>query len=500
MSQASEKHHAAIFRASIFTGGSQVISALVGFVRGKSIALALGVAGVGVNGLMIQASGLVQTIFGLGISSSGVRTIAQALGKSDKHSLGRAYKAVRIWSWVTGALAGLTCIALSGFLSQLTFDSPEYALDFKLLGVAVFLQQLAQGQSAVLRGIGAAKDLAVLSVISSVTGLVISVPCFFYLGMRGIAPAIVLVSVAGLACSWWYVRRHRFAAVQMTLPDLWQEGSSLIHLGSALVGTAVATMAANYITGQVIRSHLGVEGNGFYQAAASLTIGLAGFVLTAMGHDYYPRLIAIIGEKEKSRKLVHDQSEMALLMAAPILVTVAAAAPWLLSLAFSEKFIPASSIVVWLSLGCLARVLAWPLGLALLAEGSPLRILAYECSTSALAVALAWIGVRLAGLDGAGAAFACLNLLYWMALYALIRRRLGFVISTNLLINVFLVAIVITTNFWLGPIPGLILSTLTALVCSRSVFRHLGPSHRVFKMAVRVPGLAWVLGLRRECG
>lgn len=491
------KNHGTILRASIFTGGAQVFTSLASLVRGKLSAVYLGVAGVGLSGLLMQASSLIQSFVGLGLGSSGVRAIAAARGKGDSVAVAKAYAVLRAWSWATGLVSGLLCILFSKQLSLLTFDNDQHTLDFAFVGIAAFLQQLYQGQSALLRGMGKIKELASLNVAASLSGLLLTVPCFIFWGSAGIAPSLALTASAAFVCSWWHARREIMPEVQMKLPEIFREGQELARIGMAFVGTAVAGMAANYITGRMIRVEIGLEGNGYYQAASGITIVLVGFVLSAMGQDYYPRLSAVIHKKDEAAALIRDQTEMAVLLASPILVAVSSLAPWLLKLAFSAHFVAAAPAVTCLALGCLLRIVSWPLGFALLAEGRPLAILAYEVTFSALSVGLAWGGLMFGGLVGAAASFALLYLLYWVAMSCLISSRVGFLPSRSLLGMILGAAVLVALGNWMHIYIGLFVSLATALYCARSLLHHLEPSHRAHKLAIKFGPLGRMLGAKR---
>lgn len=489
------KHHATIFRASFFTGGAQLAAAVVSLLRNKLAAITLGVLGVGIGGLLLQASNLAQAFLGLGIGYSGVRSIAAAHGRGDVVAMARAYKALRIWTWFTGIAASLLCSVLSTQLSQLSFGNADHETDFKLIGVAALFQQISQGQAALLRGMGRIKELAMLNIAASFLGLVAAVPCYVYLGIKGLAPALVLAMAANLLASWWQARHIKLPEVEMSRAEILAEGRELVRLGMAFVGVAAAGMSATYIIGCLIRANVGAEGNGYFQAASGISIVLAGYVLSAMGQDYYPRLITLIHKPEQASKLMEDQTEMALLMSAPLLVAASAFAPLLLSIAYSGQFAAASAMVTWLALGCLGRVVSWPLGFALLAEGKPALVLAYEGAFAVISVGLAWLGLRLGGLMGAAASFSLLYLIYWAVMSLLIRSRIGFRPSRRLVLTFVILASAIFSAQWLEIWLGLAFTMAVAAYCVSRVIGHLGPDHRLSIAISKAGPLARALGV-----
>lgn len=492
-------HHATIFRASFFTGGAQLAAVVVSLLRNKLAAVTVGVLGVGVGGLLLQASNLVQAFLGLGIGSSGVRSIAAARGRGDDIAVARAYKTLRTLSLLTGITSALLCAIFSAQLSLVSFGSRDHEVDFALIGLAALFQQVSQGQSALLRGLGMIKELAALNIAAAFLGLIAAAPCYIFLGVKGLALAIVLATAANLLASWWYARRITLPAVGMPWGEIRAEARDLVRLGMAFVGTAAAGMSASYVIGCLIRAQVGPEGNGYYQAASGISIVLAAYVLNAMAQDYYPRLVTLIHKPAEASKLIGDQTEMALLMSAPILVAVSAAAPWLLAVAYSGQFVSASQMVMWLALGCLGRVMSWPLGFALLAEGKPSLVLFYELCFAALSVLFAWLGLVLGGLNGAAAAFPLLYLAYWAVMSLLIRSRVGFLPSKELVLIFAALSVAILLAGSLTPLPGLMLAAVVAVYCTRRVLRHLGPDHRFSALARKIGPMARLLGVDAHC-
>ena len=95
-----------------------------------------------------------------------------------------------------------------------------------------------------------------------------------------------------------------------------------------------------------------------------------GFVLGAMGTDYFPRLTEAINDQARARKLVNEQTEMALLLAGPVLLAMITLAPWVIHLLYAASFAPATEVLRWQVLGDILKVASWPMGFILLAMGA----------------------------------------------------------------------------------------------------------------------------------
>ena len=73
-------------------------------VRTKAMALMLGPAGFGLMGLYGVILELTQTIAGMGINSSGVRQIAEAVGTGETARIARTAVVLRRTAFVLGLL------------------------------------------------------------------------------------------------------------------------------------------------------------------------------------------------------------------------------------------------------------------------------------------------------------------------------------------------------------------------------------------------------------
>ena len=72
----------------------------------------------------------------------------------------------------------------------------------------------------------------------------------------------------------------------------------------------------------MIQQKLSAESLGYFQAAWAISMTYIGFVLSAMGTDYYPRLTQTIHDRIKVNRLVNEQTEVAILLAGPVLTII----------------------------------------------------------------------------------------------------------------------------------------------------------------------------------
>jgi antigen flippase len=119
----------------------------------------------------------------------------------------------------------------------------------------------------------------------------------------------------------------------------------------------------------MVLRRIGYEATGFYQAAWTLGGVYVGFILQAMGTDFYPRLTAAADDNDQCNRLVNEQTEVGLLLAGPGILATLALAPLVLRLFYSSGFLAAVGVLRWICLGSLLQVVTWPMGYVLIAKG-----------------------------------------------------------------------------------------------------------------------------------
>ena len=415
-----------ILKSTSLVGGSQVINILIGIVRTKFMAVLLGPAGVGLMGMYQAVTGMVGTVTGLGIGSSGVRQIAEAAGSGDEFRIARTIFTLRRTALVLGMAGLLVSGALSRPLSRITFGSDDHAWAIALLGVTLLLGSISGGQVALIQGMRRIADLAALSVIGAALGTALSIPIIYVWGEAGIVPSLLAVSAMTILPSWWYARRIEVPMVSLSIKEVMREAKALVALGFVFMASGLMTTAVLYFIRVLVVRELGMENVGLYQAATNLSSLYIGVILNAMGMDFYPRLTAVAEDNNTVNRLVNEQTEVGLLVATPGLLATLTFAPYVIHIFYSGQFVPAYNILRWQILGVFLRVIAWPIGFVLLAKGKGKAFLWTELTWNILHVILVWLGMRFFGLEGTGIAFFALYVTYTFGILAVVHAISGF--------------------------------------------------------------------------
>lgn len=427
-----------IFKATSLFGGVQVYQILIEVIKSKFIAVLLGPLGVGIQGLYTSATQLIQQLTSFGLSSSAVRNVAEAYGSGDRTRVSRVVYALRRLVWITGLLGMLAVIIFSPLLSKLSFGDSEHIIAFIIISVTLLLTQLSAGQKVILQGTRRLKLLAKSSAIGVTLGLIISVPLYYWLGVKGIVPNIVIASITTFALTWYYSRKVEVGKVTMTNKEVFQEGKSMMVMGIAMSISHLLASGSSYALRACLRLWGGVEVVGLFSAGYILMTQYTGLVFTAMGTDFYPRLASVNSDNAKCRQMMNQQGEIGMLILAPLMVVCIVFIPIVVQILYSEKFLEINSYVVWCSAGMLFKMASWAISYVFIAKGESKLFMINEMSYAVYTLLLNLAGYKLGGLTGLGLSFALSYVIYLVQVFIIAHKKYGFFFK-NSFIRVFLI-------------------------------------------------------------
>ncbi|HTJ56295.1 MAG TPA: O-antigen translocase [Devosiaceae bacterium] len=480
-----------IVRSTSLIGLSSVITIIFSIIRVKVLAVLLGPAGVGLFGLYSLIADLTVSLAGIGAQSSGVRQVAEAVGSGDAARIGRT---ATVLNWVTiilGVAGGAMLAALAMPVSQLTFGNTLEAGGVALLGMAVFLRLATGAPAAIIQGTRHIGDLARMTVLGALLDTVVTIPLVYFFGTDGMVPSLVAMAFVSLLAALWYRRRIAIPAAPLAVAQIRAETAALLKLGFAFMASGLLMTGSAYAIRIFILHSEGVEAAGLYQSAWAIGGLYAGFILQAMGTDFYPRLTAAARDHAECNRLVNEQAEISILLAGPGLIATMTFAPLVIALFYTAEFHPAVTLLRWLCLGMLLRIVAWPIGFIILAKGAQRMFFWTEVAAATVQVGLAWILLRVVGLNGAGMAFVGLYIWHTALVFVLVRRLTGFRWSpANIRLSVIFIsagllifAAVSLLPFWPATFIGIAATAISGLYSLSELVKLLPPEW--FPPAVR---------------
>lgn len=430
-SQNQTSSYRSIFKATSLFGGVQVYQIIVQIIRSKFVAVLLGPEGVGIIGLFQSGLQLVQNLTSFGLASSGVRDVSEANGTNDTKRISTTVTVVRRLVWITGLL-GLIAVAIcSPLLSKASFGNYDYTIPFIVLSVTLLLDQLSSGQKVVLQGLRRLKDLAKCSAIGVTFGLIISVPLYYWLGVDGIVPTLLLNSLCALIVSFLYSRKLDIKTVDISLKETFKQGRQMMVMGISMSISSILTTAVAFLIRSYIQSVSGVEVVGLYQAGFVIMTTYVGLIFNAISTDYYPRLAGVNKDNIKCREVVSQQGEIATMILAPLLTLCLIFMPFVLRLLYSERFLGANMYISWACLGMMFRLASWIISFLFVAKAESKLFILNETAANVFSLAFGVVGYMFWGLQGLGIAFSATYLVYFIQVFIIAKKRYSFTFSKD---------------------------------------------------------------------
>lgn len=410
-----------LIKSTLIIGSAQGVSILISIVRVKVLAVFLGPSGIGLLSIYNMFQGMVQQVAGFGMESSGVREIASARDEEDK--LSQVRRVLFTAHLAQGVLAMAAIWLLRTTIAVWLFGDAERSTEVGLIGVAVLLALLGTAQTALLQGLRRVGDLGRVTVIAAFFGTVVGLFAVWFQGERGIIWFIIVQPMTQVLVALIYTRRlSESNEVRRSHIIAWNTWKRMVKLGAAFMLAKLGTTATLLLVQGRVSQELGLNAAGHFAAAWSITIVYIGVLLGAMGADYYPRMVEVIGNRASVAELVNDQAQLTLALGGPILLLLIGMAPWVIPLLYSDEFAPAIMLLQWQTLGNLFKLISFPISYSIVATGRAKTYLFMELSFNIIFFTVAFSLLPHVGLQVVAYAFVLGYLGYLTCVYLIARR------------------------------------------------------------------------------
>lgn len=428
-----------ILKATSIFGGTQVLSMLVTIIRSKFVAILIGSAGMGLSSMYMSSLTMIITIFGLGIGTSVVRELSACRESNDMEKFALVVSVYKRILWCSAIAGTVFVISLSPFFSEWAFKTKEHTWDYCFLSLIVLFTLLSSGNNALLVSMRRIKDTASCGVIGSVASLLTSIPLFYFYGMNGIVPGLIISTVANYVITYLFARRLKIKTQSVTWHQVYYIGRPMVTLGVAMIIASLVGQLVTYLINISISRLGGLSDIGFFNAAMGITLQVIGMVYAAMAADYYPRLAGVMDNREKMSETINEQSEILLLLTLPILSVFMIVAPLVIRILLSSEFLVITSFIRIVCIGMLLKTAAYALGYASFAKGDKKIYLFLEGGYSnGVNLILSISFYYFWGLMGLAWSFVVNYLLYYIVISYVDIRRYHYLMSKELKVLTFL--------------------------------------------------------------
>lgn len=439
----TKSSYGSIMKATSIFGGVQVFNILITLIRGKAVAILIGTAGMGLNGLLLSGLNLIKTITSLGISESAVKDISKAYNSNDEKHIRTTFQVFRRLIWFTAILGIIMTIVFSPLLSQFAFKSTDKTTAFIWLSITFVFGALSGGIYTLLRGTRQLKYLAQANIIGATVGLVVALPIFYFYGIDGVVPAIIGTALANYLVSLYFKTKIKFEPIAISWKETFQLGKPIVQLGVSLTLINILAAAVAFSLNAFISKTGTLSDLGLYNAGNAIVEGYVGMVFTAMATDYFPRLAGVINDEKQWKKLVNEQAELVLIILGIVLVLLLITTPILIRVLLSKEFLGSQKFIMWAVLAIPLKGLVWVVGFIILAKGKNKLFLTVEIIANLIVLCFNLLFYHLYGLTGLGISLSISYLIVTVYMLIILKRKFDFQFfkSTYKLLTISLVSL-----------------------------------------------------------
>jgi len=176
----------------------------------------------------------------------------------------------------------------------------------------------------------------------------------------------------------------------------------LVYLGLGFSIAGALASLFTYLSRAYINAEFSLDTVGIYQACWLVSNLYIGIILNAMGVDFMPRLMKVIGDKKEVNRLVNEQMEIGTLLSGIGVVFIICFSDIILQLLYTSEFSKGADIIRWQVLGVSLRVLGFPLAHSVMAFNKPLIYILIQGVFAVIEYLLLMYFTNTYGFDGLG--------------------------------------------------------------------------------------------------
>lgn len=337
----NKESYSNIFKTTFLFGFVQVFKALISIIKNKLVAILIGTEGMGLLGIFTSTIQVIQTGASLGVNQSAVRDVAEANAQEDYVRVSRIIAITNRIVLITGALGCFITLVLSNKISEWTLGDEKHTITYCILSIVVALNIINEGKQAILKGMRRVKHLAFASIIGTTISLFTAVTLYYFFGIDGIVPELIIASILALLVSQYYLKKIPHKTPKLPIKELLLEASPMVRMGIALMFVTFLQTIISFIINTYIRHKGGLTDVGLFSAGNYILTGYFAMIATALMTDYYPRIAAVNQDNVKLQDELNKQSMVTVILCCPLIVLFIILMPLFIKFLYSEEFLPA---------------------------------------------------------------------------------------------------------------------------------------------------------------
>lgn len=411
-----------LIKTSFYTSLSTAITFLSGFIVVKVVALKVGPEGIAFVGQFQNTTAILSMLATAAVTTGVVKYLSEH--KNDPVKSGQIINTAFLIVFFSSLIISLFVMGASGYLSNASFKTKDFWIVYFLFGLFTMAISYNALFSCILNGLKEIRKFTFVNIISSLTGVSLTVIFAYTWGITG-----VLIASTATAVIIFCINIYIFSKLGIKWrPDFksWDKpvikmltGFSLMAIVSGFVIPSMQILVRNRIIAE-----FSIAEAGYWQAVTKISDYYLGFITTVLAVYYMPRLSEINNKIELRHEIIKGYK-----MILPVVGAIAFLI-WLfkgsiIHILFTPEFLPMKPLFTYQLLGDFFKIGSWLLGYLLIAKAMIKSYIVTEILFATSYVTLSYLFMTHFGIIGATYSF-CINYgVYWIFMGIFIRKRLN---------------------------------------------------------------------------
>ena len=410
-----------LIKTSFYTSISTAITFISGFIVVKVVAVKIGPKGIAFVGQFQNTTAILTMLATAAITTGVVKYLAEHREDHVKSQqiINTAFLIVFFSSLIITVFVISTC----SYLSEVAFKTKDFWIVYFLFGLFTMAISFNVLFSAILNGLKEIKKFTIVNICSSLIGVAITVFSALLFGLMG-------VLIAGTATSLiiFFINIYVFNKLGIKWkPDFKSWDKPVVKMLSAFSLMAIVSgfivPAMQILVRDRIILQFSISDAGYWQAVTKISDYYLSFITSVLGVYYMPRL-SEIQKKAELRNEIFNGYKIILPIVGIIAFLIWILKGLIIHILFTPAFLPMKPLFTFQLIGDFFKIGSWLLAYLMIAKAMTKTFIATEIIFAASYVALSYYFMNHYGIIGATYSFCINYALYWLSMWALMRKEI----------------------------------------------------------------------------
>jgi PST family polysaccharide transporter len=410
-----------LIKTSFYTSISTAITFISGFIVVKVVAVQIGPKGIAFVGQFQNTTAILTMLATAAITTGVVKYLAEH--KEDPVKREEIINTAFLIIFFSSLIISLFVMSTSGFLSEAAFKTKNFWIVYFLFGLFTMAISFNALFSAILNGLKEIKKFTIVNICSSLIGVVITVFSALFFGLIG-----VLIAGTATAIIIFVINIYIFNRLGIKWkPNFKVWDKPVVKMLSAFSLMAVVTgfvaPAMQILVRDRIILQFSVADAGYWQAVTKISDYYLSFITSVLGVYYMPRLSEIQSKAELKNEIFKGY-KIILPVVGIIAFLIWVLKGFIIQVLFTPEFSPMKPLFTYQLLGDFFKIGSWLLAYLMIAKAMTKTYIATEIIFAASYVVLSYYFMNHYGIIGATYSFCINYALYWLSMWALMRKKI----------------------------------------------------------------------------